>query len=175
MNSLSGRDPQWSKASKVRSTVFLKQRIISLILVQVKLSHVRGLIPGKSRTRTTWTSVSTPTASVFNGKHIGFFLELGKNVKILRRLKIWLVKLLQGAQMYSLTVNPSFVPRFAASSASSSSYRWPRLCSSIGFRVKTESRVRRFGLRIHAYDSSKSDTPNGNGDSKPPNGSLVVV
>lgn len=75
--------------------------------------------------------------------------------------------------MYSLTVKPLFAPIFPA--ASSSSCRWPRLCSSIGFRVKTESRGRRFGLRIHAYDSSKSDTPNANGDSKPPNGTLVVV
>lgn len=75
--------------------------------------------------------------------------------------------------MYSLTVKPSLVPKLSASS-SSSSYPWPRLCFLTGLSIKTKSSGRRFGLKLHAYDSSKSETPNANGDSKPPNGTLVV-
>lgn len=76
--------------------------------------------------------------------------------------------------MYSLTVKPSFVPKLSVA-ASSSSCPWPPLCFTAGLPVKTKSRVRRFGLKLRAYDSSKSETPNANGDSKPPNGSLVGV
>ncbi|CAB4296053.1 unnamed protein product [Prunus armeniaca] len=77
--------------------------------------------------------------------------------------------------MYSLTVKPSFfLPKFSTSSSSASSsslHFWPGPCSSsVTFRIKTKNRGSR--LRIHAYESSKSDSPNGSGDSKPPNGTL---
>ncbi|XP_021810241.1 uncharacterized protein LOC110753613 [Prunus avium] len=76
--------------------------------------------------------------------------------------------------MYSLTVKPSFfLPKFStsSSSASSSVHFWAGSCSSsVTFRIKTKNRGSR--LRIHAYESSKSDSPNASGDSKPPNGTL---
>lgn len=78
--------------------------------------------------------------------------------------------------MNSLTVKPSFFPKFYAHFSPFSSCCWPRLgrSSSVGFSLKTKSFARRLALRLHAYDSSKSDTSNGNnGDSKPPNGTLV--
>ena len=75
--------------------------------------------------------------------------------------------------MYSLTVKPFFLPNF--SSSSSSSNCWPSFSTSIGFPVQTKGLRRRLALRINAYDSSKSQTPNGNGDSKPPNGTLVIA
>ncbi|KAL5557747.1 hypothetical protein UlMin_033958 [Ulmus minor] len=73
--------------------------------------------------------------------------------------------------MYSLTVKPFFLPNFSSSSSSSSNC-WPAFSTSIGFPVQTKGLRRRLALRINAYDSSKSKTPNGNGDSKPPNGTL---
>lgn len=78
--------------------------------------------------------------------------------------------------MNSLTVKPSFFPKFYAHFSPFSSCCWPRLgrSSSVGFSLKTKSFARRLALRLHAYDSSKRDTSNGtNGDSKPPNGTLV--
>lgn len=81
--------------------------------------------------------------------------------------------------MYSLTVKPSFLilskssPSPSVPSSSSSSYCCPRLCSSIGFPVKTKIVGRRLALRIQAYDASNSATPSDKGDSKPPNGTLV--
>ncbi|PON60562.1 hypothetical protein PanWU01x14_151740 [Parasponia andersonii] len=75
--------------------------------------------------------------------------------------------------MYSLTVKPFFLPKSCVCSLSHPSYCGPRLpSSSIGFRVKTTSGGRRSALRLNAYDSSNSDTPSANGDSKPPNGTL---
>ncbi|PON90447.1 hypothetical protein TorRG33x02_137320 [Trema orientale] len=75
--------------------------------------------------------------------------------------------------MYSLTVKPFFLPKSWVCSPSPPSYCGPRLpSSSIGFRVKTKSGGRRLALRLNAYDSSNSDTPSANGDSKPPNGTL---
>lgn len=75
--------------------------------------------------------------------------------------------------MYSLTVKPSFfLPKFYTSS--SSVHFWAGSCSSsVTFRIKTKNRGSR--LRIHAYESSKSDSPNASGDSKPPNGTLVFL
>lgn len=74
--------------------------------------------------------------------------------------------------MYSLTVKPSFfLPKFYTSS---SVHFWAGSCSSsVTFRIKTKNRGSR--LRIHAYESSKSDSPNASGDSKPPNGTLVFL
>ncbi|XVE94429.1 hypothetical protein REPUB_Repub02eG0007800 [Reevesia pubescens] len=74
--------------------------------------------------------------------------------------------------MISLTVKPSsFV--LQSSSTLLSSCNKPKQClPSVRFPIKIKSK-RRLGLKIEAYDSSKSDdSSNSNGDSKPPNGTL---
>ncbi|XWS25997.1 hypothetical protein CRYUN_Cryun27aG0115900 [Craigia yunnanensis] len=73
--------------------------------------------------------------------------------------------------MNSLTVKPSSFVLQSSSTVLSSCK--PKQCPpSVRFPRKIKSK-RRLGLRIQAYDSSKSDdSSNSNGDSKPPNGSL---
>lgn len=82
--------------------------------------------------------------------------------------------------MYLLTAKPSFKPQlvFTSSSTSSSSI------SLVSFRIRSASSISfprnskhtgRLALRVEAYDSSKNDTSNPNGDSKPPNGTLVLL
>lgn len=77
--------------------------------------------------------------------------------------------------MYSLTVKPSFlVPKF---SSSFPPHSWVGSSSSlISFPIKTKDRGSRISFRLDAYDSSKNDGPNASGgDSKPPNGTLVLL
>ncbi|XP_061372814.1 uncharacterized protein LOC133315246 isoform X2 [Gastrolobium bilobum] len=85
--------------------------------------------------------------------------------------------------MYLFTGKPSFIPQLLPSSSSSSSNSTSSSCSTslVSFRTISDSSIsfprnakhkRRFALRVKAYDSSKNDTSNPAGDSKPPNGTL---
>ncbi|TKY75315.1 hypothetical protein E2542_SST04082 [Spatholobus suberectus] len=85
--------------------------------------------------------------------------------------------------MYSFTVKPFFIPQLVSSSSSTSTssssislLSFPsRSVSSISFPRNLKHKGR-FGLRVEAYDSSKSNNDASNpasaGDSKPPNGTL---
>lgn len=75
--------------------------------------------------------------------------------------------------MYSLIVKPSFISQSSSSLSSFPPFLpfRPRLSSSISYPRKTNSKGR-LALSIHAYDSSKDNTSNSAGDSKPPNGTL---
>ncbi|XP_037493678.1 uncharacterized protein LOC105635244 [Jatropha curcas] len=76
------------------------------------------------------------------------------------------------AQMNSLTVKPSlFVPKLSSSSSNFIILVPGRHTVSFPRRTKdlTEGRL---ALRVRAYDSSKDDSANNSGDSKPPNGTL---
>ncbi|KAM1133024.1 hypothetical protein ACFX15_041600 [Malus domestica] len=80
--------------------------------------------------------------------------------------------------MYWLTVKPSFIlpklsPPSSSSSSSSAHCRAGPCSSSISFPIKTRNRGNRRPLRLDAYDSSKSDTPNGSADSNPPNATTL--
>lgn len=82
--------------------------------------------------------------------------------------------------MYSLTVKPSFlVSKFSSSSSTSSCppHSWVGSSSSlISFPIKTKNRGSRISFRLDAYDSSKNDGLDASGgDSKPPNGTLVLL
>nr|XP_025667492.1 uncharacterized protein LOC112765847 isoform X2 [Arachis hypogaea] len=85
--------------------------------------------------------------------------------------------------MYTLTGKPTFIPQLLVSSSSSSSSS--SNCASttlVSFPIRSPSSIRisthnrRFAFRVEAYDSSNNDSSSSNaaGDSKPPNGTLVV-
>lgn len=92
--------------------------------------------------------------------------------------KSYFLDFLEAAEMYSLTVKPSFlVPKFSSSSSSCPPHSWVGSSSSlISFPIKMKNRGSRISFRLDAYDSSKNDGPNASGgDSKPPNGTLVLL
>lgn len=116
-------------------------------------------------------NVYTIKIPLLNFIFIGCFVE-SKIPKWIEEIKLWgRTKL----KMNSLTLKPSSFVLQSSFTVFSSYDKSKQSFPSVRFPTNIKSNTR-LGLRIKAYDSSKSDDASKpNGDSNPPNGTLVSL